>query len=67
VRKRAGFLSPNRIPESVWEPRAKKQGHPAIYEDKRGFQDDPEVTPETGSPDIMLSSVQQFDIVRCLL
>jgi hypothetical protein len=28
----------------VGEARAKKQGHPTIYEDKSGFQDEPRVS-----------------------
>jgi hypothetical protein len=45
VHKRAGFLSPNRIFESVWDSESEKQGHPAIsYEDEGGFQDEPGVS-----------------------
>jgi hypothetical protein len=29
----------------VWEATAKKQSHPTIYEDKRGCQDEPGVSP----------------------
>jgi hypothetical protein len=44
VHKRAGFLSPNQIPELVLNSESEKQGHPAIYGDKRGFQDEPGVS-----------------------
>jgi hypothetical protein len=37
-------VSPNRISEMVWEATTEKQGHPTIYEDKRGVQDEPGVS-----------------------
>jgi hypothetical protein len=40
----------------VGEARAKKQGHPTIYENKRGFQDEPGVSHL--KPDRPISSYQ---------
>jgi hypothetical protein len=68
VCKRAGFLYPNRLPELVWDSESKKQGLPAIYEDKGGFQDEPRVSHlKLDPPNILLIIVQQLDIVKCIM
>jgi len=68
VRKRAGFLSLNRLSELVWDSEIYEVGAPSdsSCEDEGGFEDERGVSqlqPDTTS--IQRSRIQQFVVFKC--
>jgi hypothetical protein len=60
VHKRARFLLPNWILELVWDSESKKAGSFSGIRGERFSRRARVFTPETGPPNILLSSVQQL-------
>jgi hypothetical protein len=68
VSKKRRFLSPDGISELFWNSESEDTGvsSDSTSEDEGDFQGARGVTPATGTPNIQWSSVQQFDLNKCL-